>query len=169
MFSHIGRKLSFHFIAAFNHCCLFDVHNSGIVLVRICVDPLSSIHSWRLTPARLTSGTIQWWRPVFSSTRCEAAEEIKLRCYTELILSLPLQREWVIPENRCLPRCHDVEYWFSQIRFVHSETLWQPAFGETWEERKDKSQVLSFGLFMEEMQLSDFVLLLLRIMMLEAL
>lgn len=41
-----------------------------------------------------------------------------------------------------------------------------PALGVTWGEGADKSRVLSFVLFMEEMPLSDFVLRLLKIMML---
>lgn len=96
----------------------------------------------------------------------------KLRCDTEPILPPPFQRKWVVPGKRCLPRCRGVQYWFGQIRVVRSETPRQhigPAFGVTWEEGMDKSPVLSFVLFMEEMPLSDFVLLLLRIMMLDAL
>lgn len=32
----------------------------------------------------------------------------KLRCDTEAIPSPPLQRKWVVPGKRCLPRCHNV-------------------------------------------------------------
>lgn len=151
-------------------CCSCHFNKSGIILPQMRVsselNPLmasdtcwSNVWNRPMTEARLQPDPLP-----------DCAEE--LRCDTEPILSPPFQRKWVVPGKRCLPRCRDVQYWFGQIRFVHSETPRQhisPTFGVTWEEGMDKSPVLCFVLFMEEMPLSDFVLLLLRIMMLDAL
>lgn len=150
-------------------CCSCHLNRSGVIMpqMRASSDPLKASD----TCSGATSGTVQWRRPRLQPDPLPDCAE-KLRCDTEPILPPPFQRKWVVPGKRCLPRCRDVQYWFGQIRFVHSETPRQhisPALGVTWEEGMDKSPALSFVLFMEEMPLSDFVLLLLRIMMLDAL